>query len=51
LTSGDDVIVENMFWEIWNKDEFLDRNHLNTNGRQKMCEILTPKIDTILTGE
>lgn len=51
LTISDDVIVENMFWETWDKDEFLDRNHLNNNGRQKMCEILAPKIDTILAGE
>jgi hypothetical protein len=50
LTISDDVIVENMFWETWDKDEFLDRNHLNNNGRQKMCEILAPKIYSSLTG-
>jgi hypothetical protein len=48
LTLSENVFVENMFWDPWNKDEFLDRNHLNNNGRQKMCEILAQKIDSIL---
>ena len=50
LTISDNVLVENMFWDKWDGHEFLDRNHLNHNGRQKMCEILAPKIDSILTG-
>jgi len=48
LTLSENVFVENMFWDPWNKDQFLDRNHLNSNGRQKMCEILAQKIDSIL---
>ena len=32
LTISENVIVENMFWENWEEDEFLDRNHLNSLG-------------------
>lgn len=50
LKITDDVFIENMFWEKWDAHEFLDRNHLNIDGRQKMCEILAPVIDSILIG-
>ena len=49
LTISDRVIVENMFWDSWNSEEFLDRNHLNNAGREKMCQILAPKIDSIIS--
>ena len=49
LTFSDRVIVENMFWDSWNSEEFLDRNHLNNAGREKMCQILAPKIDSIIS--
>ena len=48
LKLSDDVFVKNMFWEKWEAHDFLDRNHLNSDGRQKMCEILAPVIDSIL---
>ena len=48
LTISGDVLVKNMFWDKWNAYEFLDRNHLNHDGREKMCEILAPMIDSIL---
>ncbi len=50
LTISEAVLVENMFWDKWDGHEFSDWNHLNHNGRQKMCEILAPKIDSILMG-
>ena len=49
LTISDQVIVENMFWDSWNSEEFLDRNHLNNAGRERMCQILAPKIDSIIS--
>jgi len=51
LKLSDDVFVENMFWEKWEANDFLDRNHLNGDGRQKMCGILAPMIDSILIGD
>ena len=51
LKLSDDVFVENMFWEKWEAHDFLDRNHLNGDGRQKMCGILAPMIDSILIGD
>ena len=52
LTINENVYVENMFWDSWDRDDFLDRNHLNNNGRQQMCEIMAPIIDSItLQGE
>ena len=50
LKISDDVFIKNMLWEKWNAHEFLDRNHLNSDGRQKMCGILAPVIDSILIG-
>lgn len=50
LKITDDVFIKNMFWEKWDAHEFLDRNHLNIDGRQKMCGILAPVIDSILIG-
>jgi len=49
LTISNRVIVENMFWDSWNKEEFLDRNHLNNLGREKMCQIIAPKLDSIVS--
>lgn len=51
LKLSDDVFVKNMFWEKWGSHDFLDRNHLNGEGRQKMCGILAPMIDSILIGD
>ena len=51
LKLSDDVFVENMFWEKWEAHDFLDRNHLNGDGRQKMCGKLAPMIDSILIGD
>ena len=51
LKLSDDVFVKNMFWEKWEAHDFLDRNHLNGDGRQKMCGILAPMIDSILIGD
>lgn len=48
LSISDKTIVENMFWDPWERDDFLDRNHLNGVGREKMCHILVPKLDYIL---
>jgi len=50
LKISDDVLIKNMLWEKWDAHEFLDRNHLNSDGRQKMCGILAPVIDSILIG-
>ena len=50
LKTSDDVFIKNMLWEKWDAHEFLDRNHLNIDGRQKMCGILAPVIDSILIG-
>ena len=50
LKISDDVLIKNMLWEKWDAHEFLDRNHLNSDGRQKMCGILAPIIDSILIG-
>jgi len=51
LKLSDDVFIKNMFWEKWETHDFLDRNHLNGDGRQKMCGILAPMIDSILIGD
>ena len=51
LKLSDDVFVKNMFWEKWDAHDFLDRNHLNGDGRVKMCGILAPEIDSILIGD
>ena len=51
LKLSDDVFVKNMFWEKWEAHDFLDRNHLNGEGRQKMCGKLAPVIDSILIGD
>ncbi|MDB0004499.1 hypothetical protein N9E21_01365 [Candidatus Poseidoniaceae archaeon] len=51
LKLSDDVFVENMFWDEWGAHDFLDRNHLNGDGREKMCGILAPMIDSILIGD
>ena len=50
LTISDRVIVENMFWDSWQKEEFLDRNHLNNIGREKMCQTIAPKLDSIISN-
>ena len=50
LKITDDVFIKNMLWEKWDAHEFSDRNHLNIDGRQKMCGILAPVIDSILIG-
>ena len=50
LTISDRVIGENMFWDSWQKEEFLDRNHLNNIGREKMCQIIAPKLDSIISN-
>ena len=35
-------LVENMFWEKWEAHDFLDRNHLNGDGRQKNVRNIGP---------
>ena len=39
-----------MYWESWNSNEFSDRNHLDSDGRERFCQQVTPFIDEILLG-
>ena len=39
-----------MYWESWNSDEFYDRNHLDSDGRERFCQQVTPFIDEVLLG-
>ncbi len=39
-----------MYWETWNSNEFYNRNHLDSDGRERFCQQVTPFIDEILLG-
>jgi hypothetical protein len=39
-----------MYWESWNSSEFSDRNHLDSDGRERFCQQVTPFIDEVLLG-
>ena len=50
LASKFDVHQIQMYWESWNSDEFYDRNHLDSDGRERFCQQVTPFIDEVLLG-
>lgn len=50
LASKFDVHQIQMYWESWNSDEFHDRNHLDSDGRERFCQQVTPFIDKVLLG-
>jgi len=39
-----------MYWESWNSNEFYNRNHLDSDGRERFCQQVTPFIDEVLLG-
>jgi hypothetical protein len=39
-----------MHWESWNSNEFYNRNHLDSDGRERFCQQVTPFIDEVLLG-
>jgi len=39
-----------MYWETWNSNEFYNRNHLDSDGRERFCQQVTPFIDEVLLG-
>ena len=47
----DGVQGVNMFWEEWHGSMFRDRNHIGINGREYLCERLTPIIDGVLNDQ
>lgn len=50
LVSKYDVHQIQMYWESWDSDEFYDRNHLDSDGRERFCQQVTPFIDEVLLG-
>jgi hypothetical protein len=41
------VYVLNYLWEDWEMSDFLDWNHLDNDGREKMCEKMGIFLNTI----
>jgi hypothetical protein len=50
FSSKYDVHQIQMYWETWNSNEFYNRNHLDSDGRERFCQQVTPFIDEILLG-
>ena len=48
FSSYEGVEGVNLFWEEWHSSMFRDSNHLGVNGREYLCERLTPIIDGVL---
>ena len=51
LESYPGVRVVNLVWEdYWQDDDFFDHNHLDRHGRQTFCSAVSPIINEILEG-
>ena len=49
LNSYHGVTVVNLIWEnYWTSLDFYDIEHLDESGRERICAIITPKIDEVL---